>query len=310
MTGIRFATTLVPQAIHFAARVGAATQALPASVFLAVTLAVIVAGASGSSAATVPVPAGNNWYCDPSYQDGVCDTTIAVGDTVVWEMAAGTHTVTECEPGFANCPPSGGFDSGLLNQGESSAHTFSQAGVYEYLCLLHDQQMRGRITAEQATPGPTSTATPPPPTPTPVPPGDFDYAFSAILNTGKLKSVGNENVLLTERGTSFGYNRLVSDFRAIPIMQGLGCPVVFDATHIVRLYGIPSSDPRGGEPQYVPMLVKAGVAAGANALFLETHFNPAQAWCDAASMIPLDVLEPLMEQAAELHAVAAKWNGS
>lgn len=124
---------------------------------------------------------------------------------------------------------------------------------------------------------------------------------------GKLKSVGNENVLLTERGTSFGYNRLVSDFRAIPIMQGLGCPVVFDATHIVRLYGIPSSDPRGGEPQYVPMLVRAGVAAGANALFLETHFNPSQAWCDAASMIPLDVLEPLMEQAVELHAVASKW---
>ena len=124
----------------------------------------------------------------------------------------------------------------------------------------------------------------------------------------KLKSVGNTNVLLTERGSSFGYNRLVSDLRAIPIMQATGCPVVFDATHIVRLYGVPSADPRGGEPQYVPMLVRAGVAAGANALFLETHFNPAQAWCDAASMIPLKVLEPLMEQAMEFSALARRWN--
>ena len=123
----------------------------------------------------------------------------------------------------------------------------------------------------------------------------------------KLKSMGNQNVLLTERGSSFGYNRLVSDLRALPIMKETGCPVVFDATHIVRLYGIPSADPRGGEPQYVPMLVRAGVAAGANALFLETHFNPPQAWCDAASMIPLKVLEPLMEQAMELGAQARKW---
>ena len=123
----------------------------------------------------------------------------------------------------------------------------------------------------------------------------------------KLKSVGNTNVLLTERGSSFGYNRLVSDLRAIPIMKETGCPVVFDATHIVRLYGLPSSDPRGGEPQYVPMLVRAGIAAGANALFLETHFNPPQAWCDAASMIPLSVLEPLLEQAMELSALTRKW---
>lgn len=123
----------------------------------------------------------------------------------------------------------------------------------------------------------------------------------------KLKSVGNTNVLLTERGTSFGYNRLVSDLRALPIMKETGCPVVFDATHIIRLYGIPSSDPRGGEPQYVPMLVRAGVAAGANALFLETHFNPPQAWCDAASMISLKTLEPLLEQAVELSALTRKW---
>jgi 2-dehydro-3-deoxyphosphooctonate aldolase (KDO 8-P synthase) len=112
----------------------------------------------------------------------------------------------------------------------------------------------------------------------------------------KLRSVNNQNVLLTERGACFGYNRLVSDMRCIPIMQGLGAPVVYDSTHIVRLYGIPSSDPKGGEPQYVPHLTLAGVAAGADCLFLETHPNPSVALCDGASMLRLDLLEPLMKK--------------
>jgi 2-dehydro-3-deoxyphosphooctonate aldolase (KDO 8-P synthase) len=112
----------------------------------------------------------------------------------------------------------------------------------------------------------------------------------------KLRSVGNQNVLLTERGACFGYNRLVADIRSIPIMQNLGAPVVFDSTHIIRLYGIPSSDPRGGEPQFVPHLTKAAVAAGTDCLFLETHPNPKVAKCDGASMLQLDLLEPLMKQ--------------
>src|ERR1700722_1345486 len=90
----------------------------------------------------------------------------------------------------------------------------------------------------------------------------------------KLHSVGNKNVLLTERGACFGYNRLVSDIRSIPIMQNLGAPVVFDSTHIIRLYGIPSSDPKGGEPQFVPHLTRAAVAAGTDCLCLQTHPNP------------------------------------
>jgi 2-dehydro-3-deoxyphosphooctonate aldolase (KDO 8-P synthase) len=103
--------------------------------------------------------------------------------------------------------------------------------------------------------------------------------------------------LLTERGTCFGYNNLVADITAIPIMQSLGFPVVFDATHIVRVYGVPSKDAAGGRPEFVPHLVRAGVAAGCNALFIECHPSPFDARCDAASMIPLEKMKELLEQA-------------
>ena len=113
----------------------------------------------------------------------------------------------------------------------------------------------------------------------------------------KIRSTGNKNVLLTERGSCFGYNRLVADMRSIPIMQQLGAPVCFDATHIVRLYGISSADPDGGEPRFVPHLTLAGVAAGTDALFIETHPNPMQAKCDAASQLNLMNFVPLIKMA-------------
>lgn len=113
----------------------------------------------------------------------------------------------------------------------------------------------------------------------------------------KLHSTGNKNVLLTERGACFGYNRLVADIRSIPIMQELGAPVCFDATHVIRLYGLPSSDPAGGEPRFVPHLTLAAVAAGCDALFLETHPEPMTAKCDAASQLRLEHWEPLVRMA-------------
>jgi 2-dehydro-3-deoxyphosphooctonate aldolase (KDO 8-P synthase) len=111
---------------------------------------------------------------------------------------------------------------------------------------------------------------------------------------GKLRSVGNENVLLTERGACFGYNRLVADMRSIPVMQSLGAPVVFDATHVIRLYGISSADPAGGEPRYISHLTLAAVAAGCDALFLENHPNPMSAKCDGASQLNLKNFESLL----------------
>ena len=124
----------------------------------------------------------------------------------------------------------------------------------------------------------------------------------------KLNYAGCDQILLTDRGSSFGYNRLTADVRSIPVMQGLGYPVVWDPTHIVRLYGISSADPKGGEPEYVPVLTRAAVAAGVNALFIETHTDLKEAKCDAASMIDIKDIEPLLRQ-VQILADAARQMG-
>jgi 2-dehydro-3-deoxyphosphooctonate aldolase (KDO 8-P synthase) len=116
----------------------------------------------------------------------------------------------------------------------------------------------------------------------------------------KIHSTGNKNVLLTERGACFGYNRLTADMRSIPLMQECGAPACFDATHVIRLYGISSADPAGGEPRFVPHLTLAAVAAGADALFLETHPNPMEAKCDAASQLNLKHYEALLRMSQEV----------
>lgn len=118
---------------------------------------------------------------------------------------------------------------------------------------------------------------------------------------GKLERTGNESILLTERGSCFGYNTLVADMTAIPLMQALGYPVIFDAGHQIRRYGIPSDHPEGGRsPDLIPVLLRAAVAAGVNGAFLETHPSPPDALCDAASQFPLERLGELMLQAREL----------
>ena len=133
--------------------------------------------------------------------------------------------------------------------------------------------------------------------------GQFIAPHNMGSAVGKLRSVGCHDILLTERGSSFGYNRLVNDFIAIPIMKDLGCPVIYDATHSVRLYGTPSKDPRGGEPQFIPNLARAGVAAGCDALFMETHPDPPSALCDAASQFPLPRMEWMLSQAQRLSEI-------
>jgi len=137
--------------------------------------------------------------------------------------------------------------------------------------------------------------------------GQFIAPESMAGAVKKIHSTGNHQILLTERGTCFGYNKLISDFCSIPILQEIGCPVIFDATHVVRNYGIPSEDPRGGSPQYVPHLTRAAVAVGCNGLFLETHPKPSQALCDASSMIPLNEMETLLRQTKTIHDMVRGW---
>jgi 2-dehydro-3-deoxyphosphooctonate aldolase (KDO 8-P synthase) len=124
--------------------------------------------------------------------------------------------------------------------------------------------------------------------------GQFMAPESMGAIAAKAAAVGNENVLLTERGTSFGYHNLVVDMRSIEIMRGLGCPVVFDATHSVQLPGA-GSGVSGGQPEFVPVLSRAACAAGCDALFIETHPDPPSALSDSHSMIPLDQLRTLLE---------------
>ncbi|MDX2128590.1 MAG: 3-deoxy-8-phosphooctulonate synthase [Chloroherpetonaceae bacterium] len=109
----------------------------------------------------------------------------------------------------------------------------------------------------------------------------------------KLESTGNENILLTERGTSFGYNNLVVDFRSIPEMQKFGYPVVFDATHSVQMPG-GLGERTGGERKYAPLLAKAALAVGADALFMEVHDNPDAAPSDGPNMIELRYFKDIL----------------
>ena len=109
----------------------------------------------------------------------------------------------------------------------------------------------------------------------------------------KAQSTGNENLAITERGTSFGYNNLVVDFRSIQILKEMGVPVIFDATHSVQLPG-GGLDSSAGERQFVPTFSKAAIAAGAHGIFMETHPNPDKALCDGPNSMPLDQMEPLL----------------
>ncbi len=111
----------------------------------------------------------------------------------------------------------------------------------------------------------------------------------------KVTSTGNRRILITERGSVFGYNNLVVDFRGIPVMQETGFPVIFDATHSVQLPGGQGAR-SGGQSEFAPVLAKAAVAAGVDGLFLEVHPNPDEALCDGPNALPLVSLEPLLRQ--------------
>lgn len=123
--------------------------------------------------------------------------------------------------------------------------------------------------------------------------GQFLAPWDMEPVVGKLRAAGCERVWLTERGASFGYNNLVVDFRSLAVMGGLGHPVVFDATHSVQLPGGRGGS-SGGNREYVPLLARAAVAAGANGVFMEVHPDPDKALCDGPNSWPLDRLESLL----------------
>ena len=121
----------------------------------------------------------------------------------------------------------------------------------------------------------------------------------------KIASAGNENILLCERGVSFGYNTLVSDMRALPIMKQIGCPVVFDATHSVQQPGGQGTS-SGGQREFVPILARAAVAVGVGCVFMETHPDPDHAPSDGPNMVPLSEFEALVADLLEFDALAKR----
>lgn len=131
--------------------------------------------------------------------------------------------------------------------------------------------------------------------------GQFVSPANMRFAVEKIRSCGNDNVLLTERGACFGYDLLVNDFRCVPTMQKFA-PVVFDATHSVQQPG--RGEVTGGERHFVPVLAKASMAAGADALFIETHPDPANAFSDAGSQWPLDQMDELLKRCLDIFHAA------
>ena len=122
----------------------------------------------------------------------------------------------------------------------------------------------------------------------------------------KFTSTGNQNLLITERGTSFGYNNLIVDFRGFPVIRSFGYPLLFDATHSLQLPG-GQGNSSGGQREFASPLARAAVATGVDGLFIEVHPDPAQALSDASTMIPLQEIEGLLQQTKALHDMMRRW---
>ena len=135
--------------------------------------------------------------------------------------------------------------------------------------------------------------------------GQFLAPWDMANVVAKLISAGNANVLLTERGVSFGYNTLVSDMRALPVLARTGAPVIFDATHSVQQPGGQGAS-SGGEREFVPVLARAAVAVGVAGVFIETHQDPDKAPSDGPNMIPIKQLESLLQSLVQFDALAKK----
>lgn len=137
--------------------------------------------------------------------------------------------------------------------------------------------------------------------------GQFAAPENMINPVKKAEESGSTKILLTERGYTFGYNDLVVDPRSFFLLGQMGYPVVFDITHSIRRYGIPSADPKGGAREFLPTIARAGVAAGVDGVFIETHPEPPKALCDAASQLCLDDLEQFLSPLIEIHKLVREF---
>lgn len=136
--------------------------------------------------------------------------------------------------------------------------------------------------------------------------GQFAAPWDMRYAADKVASTGNQKILLTERGSSFGYRNLVVDFRGLAIMRGLGYPTVLDVTHSLQLPGA-QDGASGGQPEFIETLARAGVAAGVDGLFFEVHDSPETAKSDGANALRLDLLPALLQRLAALRQLTSSW---
>jgi len=134
--------------------------------------------------------------------------------------------------------------------------------------------------------------------------GQFVSPWEMENAVHKIRASGNNNLMLCERGFALGYNNLVVDMRALPVMRGFGCPVIFDATHSVQLPG-GAGGSSGGQREFIPTLARAAVGAGIDGLFMEVHPEPEKALCDGPNSMPLDRVEPLLKKLLAIHTVVS-----
>ncbi len=139
--------------------------------------------------------------------------------------------------------------------------------------------------------------------------GQFLSPWEMANVVEKVAGTGNKRILLTERGTTFGYQNLVVDMRSLAIMKRLGYPVIFDATHSVQLPG-GEKHKSGGQPEFIEPLARAAVAVGVDGIFVEVHENPAEALSDGTNALPLDQFRPLAERLMQLAALVRPWSGT
>lgn len=134
--------------------------------------------------------------------------------------------------------------------------------------------------------------------------GQFVAPWDMANAVNKIRAFGNKNLMLCERGFSLGYNNLVVDMRALPVMHSLGCPVIFDATHSVQLPG-GAGNSSGGQREFIAPLARAAVAAGLDGIFMEVHPRPEKALCDGPNSMPLERVEALLKVLLKIHAVVS-----
>ena len=135
--------------------------------------------------------------------------------------------------------------------------------------------------------------------------GQFVAPWDMANAVNKIRASGNKNLMLCERGFVLGYNNLVVDMRALPVMRSLGCPIIFDATHSVQLPGGAGTS-SGGQREFIPPLTRAAVAAGLDGIFMEVHPRPENALCDGPNSMPLDSVESLLKTLLKIHAVVSE----